>query len=478
MKKATLVFICLVGICKPAVGVDKANENIARSLIVARLVSQIDWRQEIFAQKSSREFRLCVFDHYPSYGHFSKNLNGLSIRNVPIVVKNMTDRSNAVSCHVVYMNKPSNSEFSWFIKNNAANGALLVAEGRGYADRGAHLGLYIGKSNDFDFELNPDAFVQTQHKPPLEIFSLGKIVNNSTERKTQLMRSLINYTEWPGEIDGPFVLCSFQSDVFSVYSEFLLNDKSIKGRSVQTSKISKVEDAKKCHALILGEADEGKLRELVYHRDKLGGLLIGNAQSFGEKGTHYNLVPLQNEQNHRFEINLFAFEQTGHSPHFQLFNSAVVIEKDFPIFTQLLINLIQQTNWPGEEPKLSTVNLCIYRGEKEYDAIRYFLPVFKTRTQKIKLTSIISEDGMKACNAVLFVDIDSDEIAKLFSKSEEKSTLLITSRRDAAEFGIHYNLLVAAKRFTFELFSANLRGAGFVPQKTLIESGVVIGGNL
>ena len=472
-----LVF-CLVGLSKTGYSADRADEQVMRPVILQRLLSQIGWSPGFFEQQSS--FQLCVYKDFAINRSFTKYLKGLTVNKLPIKVRTINERKAVDSCHAVFLSKPSATEAAWFLNPSNKLKSLIIAEGKGLARKGAHIGLYIGKDEFFDFELNLDAFVSSAHVPSSSLIELGKVATSPLVQKANLMRSLIGYTDWPETNSNKeqFNLCSFQTGIFTDFADFILNKKSVKGLSARILPINSIDQLGQCNGLILQEEDLSVLNQIIYQRKSLGILLIGNAKGLGEKGVHYNLMPEENKQNRRFELNLLSMEQSGLKPHHQLLSSAQVIKKDFPTFTKLLFDAVNYTDWPNSEEveQAQNVTLCLYRRELDFQNVEFFLSAINQGDKKIELKLVSEQAETIACNALLLPEMEVNDLSEF--SSENKTVLLITSQQNASASGVQYNLKVAPKQITLELFESNIRKAGFKPQKILQELGVIIRGQL
>ncbi|MCW8878994.1 MAG: YfiR family protein [Kangiellaceae bacterium] len=478
MIRVVFLVFCLVGLSNLGYSADRADEQVMRPVILQRLLSQINWYQGFLEQNNT--FQLCVYKDFAINRGFSKYLKGLTVSQLPIKVRTINERKAVDSCHAVFLSKPSATEAAWFFNPSNVQKTLIIAEGKGLARKGAHISLYIGKDEFFDFELNLDSFVGSGHIPGASLIELGKVASSPLVQKANLMRSLIGYTDWPeaGPQKEQFNLCTFQTGIFTDFADFILNKKSVKGMSARILQIRSIEQLNQCNGLILQNEDLQILNQIIYQRKSLGILLIGNAKGLGEKGVHYNLIPEENKQNRRFELNLLAMELSGLKPHHQLLSSAQVIKKDFPAFTKLLFDAVNYTDWPNgnDVSQEEKVTLCLYRREIDFQNVEFFLSAIKQGGKKIELELISDQGETGGCNALLLPEIELNGLSEFVAKN--KAVLFITSQQNASAVGVQYNLKVAPKQITLELFESNIRKAGFKPQKILQDLGVIIGGQL
>lgn len=491
--KILFLFIAL-SISFLAYSEDGANQDTTRALIVARLLSQISWQEQDFVQKSNQTFKLCSYKSYPAYRNFTNNLKKLSINNLPITTDNIVDQRDVSSCHAIYLNAAVLGELAWFLSNNQSNKVILVVEGSflsaSKGSKGGHINLSLNTQGYFDFEINPDMFIQSKHSPSLGLLKLGKMLTSQTADEINLMRNLINYTTWPdnGESINSaefFQLCASMDSPLINFAEYFLSSRVLKGKKVVINRLSTEDDVSLCHAFFLGKTEVEKALPLMLARKQSNTLLIGNYVGFGEYGAHYNLQPGNMSNGRRFEINLFAFKLTGHQPKYELLNSAIVIERDFPSLASELTRIAQLTEWPASVASKikKPVNLCIVQEE---ELVSGLLPFLVKHFSKVKILSSSQLEGKGAivsprCDS-LFVAGPLKEVMNHFVKKQNyQEVLLVTSRtKKSADEPFnqlqHYSLLLSPNAILLELNLQNMRNTGFSAKTELMQSATVVGG--
>ncbi len=471
----------------------EANEDLTRALIVIRLINHVQWQQADFSQKSSEEFQLCIFDDSRTYRLFSHNLKGVEINKLSIKVKNISQVEKVSSCHALYIPKPNNNVIEWLIDNNAQNKTVLVTEKKGHGDKGAHFNINLDEEGFFDFEFNPDAFENSSHDIAAELLTLGKVIRGNVALKTKTLRTLINNTEWPqGKvITSEFKLCAYPNNAFATFAEYFLRDSDLAGKKVKLIKLSPSNlfgQLTKCNALLLGENDKVRLNWLMEQRKELGILIISNALNSENNGAHYSLKFHNDIQSRRFAINLIAFGITGHIPNYQLFNSAIMVKNDYPLISELLTQIIEQTQWPEGTVFTSTkegarlLSFCNYQSDVDLLNLRYFLPDKLPNNQQVVYKEFKDLSLNNKCDVIFSGSLSKGSDNYLFIKKKYPKALLVTNQLSAIEKTanqslIHFNLSLKPKIITIEAFLNNIKNSRFNLDKKLFNSVEIVGGN-
>jgi len=498
LKSIITVFIGLLVSYTSICNASEGDEEITRALIIVRLLNQIEWQQPDFVQKSDSHFNLCLYENPSTSRLFKRHLKQVSVFEKPIRVNNIKQGESIEACHGLYLKSTSEKTINKFVQDNLHNRTILVAEGIGSQKSGAHINLSLNSSGFFDFELNPAAFVASDHSINTALFRLGRVNQDQIAEKSKLLGFLLNYTEWPNdkspaESSENFQLCSYKNNPFALFAEYFLAQKTIKKKSVALKIISKQNQLAGCQVLLLKQKQQD-LNWLMQSRQTLGLLLVGNSSGMGEMGAHYNLSTRQTSSGRRFEINLLAFGMTEHVPNYQLLNSALVIKNDYPAIANLLSQIIRLTGWPEPlnetQKNKDTFELCVY-GELQAVMLKDYLSIKLQSSKELKVTSL---DGYNLPSAndkfgceVIFVETQSQqELTQALDRQTESQVLLITnqltpkyinSNQNNKLMPIHFNLLTKSKMLSFEVFIKNLRQSGFSPAKKLLEAAVINRGN-
>jgi hypothetical protein len=491
-----LIFVSIVLLVTKQIYAAENTEEITRGLIIARLLNQID-PAEVKPEKPIYE--LCIYREPQLYKVFQGRFAKITITQKPVKTHLVRSRQLLNYCDAIFMGEPSPGDLNWLIGENSKNQALLIVDGRKAVVQGIHIGLYLNPKGYFDFDINPDAFIATNHNLTAGLLELGNIVDNQVEKKSQLMRNLINFTEWPKNtiVENEFQICTYPNSVMTTFLQHYLTKKLIKGKKPNYKTVTHKNELMGCHVLLISNQKLQSMDDPMISRMVGTPLLIGDTSGLGEHGVHYNLAPSQNSHAKRFEINLLAFEKTGHKPDYQLLNSAVVIKNDFPELSRYLVESILLTQWPKESKlgllsksnnqQTKTLKLCVYQNKYLRSFLSKHLKKYERDfSYKIELAEVKNsiETNLKeplACDVFFTHELSQPELAYLIRQINNPATLLITSQPSSNELGaqhlpIHYNLLTQPRSILREVFIENLKGAGFVPQKELLKSSAIVRG--
>ncbi len=460
-----------------------ADEASLRSAVIMKLLHTVGLKDIDLSRIEGEDFNLCVYKSFPTYRNVKKNTAGESLSNRRVSVHNISDPAEIAQCHAIYIGAFHASTIAQIVKVANRDRVVVVGESRNAAAQGAHIGMFIGDKNLYEYELNLDSFAQIGIFPNTALIEQGTAVSSQMVQKAKLMRSLVGYTEWPKSVSASssLLFCAEYKDFFTEYSRYLFTQKPIQSKTTQFRYLDlNVDDTRQlngCDILLLNGYKDSRLASTVFARGERKMLLIGDALGLGDKGVHYNLTLPDDNGGRRFEINLFAFEQTGHLPHYQLLNSALIVQKDLPLFSILLAKVLKYTIWPTGKLEVNVPNLCVWRKEEEFELLAFFNVELRKLYRDINLINVSDAASLPQCNALLVSNISFETATELRALQQQYGFLLITNVGDARQVGAHYNLKFAHKKITLELFEDNMKKAGFKPQKAIMDESVVIGGS-
>ena len=486
MKRVILIFVGLICVNTATIATEVADRDTTRTLIVARLLNQIAWP----AQKQPDQFTLCTYKNIKAFRSFSRTLRGFRIADSPITVSNIADYAKAKNCDAVFLVEPSDNIIERFVKNSTSHGAVMVAQGKGYADKGVHLNLYLNKEGNFEFEINPDSFILSLHTPTQALLELGRLVDNKADDEASLMRYLINFTEWPeAEIslkeNERFQLCAFENNVFAAFANHFLSGKRLKGKALSLRVLNSEQVPETCQALLLDNNDRNRLITLMPQRDKMDTLLVGRAPELAEKGVHYNLNSNFSSGQRRFDINLFAFELSGHLPDFGLLNSANVVKIDYPILSQRLTEIAQNIVWPegyslndtpsGRKEK-RPISLCVVGKTDDIEQLSFFAGAsLATREAQFSLSQNNSDNGY--CDLIYFDNASTPDILQIINNRQYEHAVYISSQQHPDKLPTDFNLLIDSRNILLQLNHKIIKKHGLSLKKRLLDSASILRGD-
>ncbi len=447
-----------------------------RPVIISRLLNQVRWSPEQLSKASNEKFVYCVTGDYSIYRDFKRYLKGLTIANLLISIEALTEGESADHCHAIFYKSPSKQAAISIVNDYGNSGVVLTGEGRGVAQAGFHISIFVGKDEFFDFELNLDAFQNSEHGIDPSLFSLGKVVPGEVARRASLMRSLLGYTEWPTDapLSETFVLCTFEQSLLVDYASFLLESKSIQGKLSNIKQIDKFTVSDGCNALLVTEAEIEQLKKIALQRKREKILIVAVGERLSENGAHYNLATVDDDTNSRFQVNLLAMNETGHKPHYQLLSSAHIVSFDVPLLSQLFFQMLQLTNVPKQIDTTMPRRVCYWSSQQEFSDVSEYMKLLD-RQNHYQMISVAKLDELDKCFALITHETSSTEQLELERKQKEKGFLYISQNKTSKNIGAHYNIKTEPNRIVLELFDENLGYSGFTPAPLLRSKGILVG---
>ncbi|MET1256355.1 YfiR family protein [Aliikangiella maris] len=461
---------------------ERLNKDLAKSLIIRQLLNLVEWDESRVMQKTADDYLLCTYNDTKNAKVFNQYLKGIKIQGRTLTIANRASREQLSMCHAAFMEQPEQGDVDWILSHQLTKNTLFIIEGSQYVTKGFHIGLYLNSQNTFDYELNPDALISSHLIPSRELLKYAKVVASEIADKVNLLRSLINYTEWAEssikfEKSEEFNLCTFDDHALAAFITYFGDSKTFKGKSLSNRSVKSASQMADCHALIMNNVQDERLVNIIAQRAQQRILLIGNDDALGEKGVHYNLVPKKNQQHLRFEINLVAFKQTGHSPRFELFNSGVVVDKDYPELSRMLFNILVDTTWPKNAANSdnSSIRLCVYEKEPVFENIKLFLSAYQINDRakshkQVEVNKITKPTQLNRCQAFLVGDITAKELSELLVDKSQLALLVIAYQLKNGSRAYHYKLKSQPKEILIELDLDKLKMNGFIPAQALLDS--------
>lgn len=465
---------------------EKLDEATARTLIVRQLLTLVEGHAP--SADKSNVYQLCTYRDSNAHSQMVKHLASVMVQGLTLKITDKKKRSSVSTCNALYINQPDQNDLEWFKENQVNQNTLVIINGRNYVKQGFHIGLFLNNRDTFDFELNPQAFESSRFTPRKELLQFGQVIESELQKRIKLLRNLINFTDWPPadsefNTSDSFNLCFYKNKSLSTFVDYFSRRKTFKSKSLVSSAIDSVEQATSCDAVILDDTNSGGFYRFVAERDTDKKLLVGNSMKTSASGVHYNLAE-KKSTGRLFEINLIAFEQTGHSPHFELINSAKLVNRDFPEVARMLNLVVQSTTWSAKNSALKKVEVCVYQQPNLASQLTSIFAVGNKNTgdnlKGVSFKNIEKSADLDTCLAILsnqenWKQIDAEQSAQTGS-SISGLRIMIGKKRVSAP-NIHYQLLIAPKRINLEVNKGLLNSNGFTISQSMFELGELQGGD-
>lgn len=130
--------------------------------------------------------------------------------------------------------------------------------------------------------------------------------------KAAFLYHFARFTEWPAKAfsdsQAPLRMCVFGSDSFGAGLE-TIEGKNISGRQVTTSRLTRIEGARRCHVLFISDSERERLPKILEYLGNRPILTIADMPNFTQLGGIINLKTVAGKI--RFEINVEAAKLNG-----------------------------------------------------------------------------------------------------------------------------------------------------------------------
>jgi YfiR/HmsC-like len=130
--------------------------------------------------------------------------------------------------------------------------------------------------------------------------------------KAAFLYNFAKFTEWPAaafkDAQSAVTLCILGKDPFGDALDSL-REKTIEGRRLVIKRVSKVEEAEKCHILFVSASEKESLSHILKVTKNWNVLTVGDTKGFAESGVMINLINIEDKVG--FEINLDAAEHAS-----------------------------------------------------------------------------------------------------------------------------------------------------------------------
>jgi len=135
-------------------------------------------------------------------------------------------------------------------------------------------------------------------------------VPDESQVKAALVFNIAKFVDWPPtafvQDSTPLVIYTLGGGGFTS-AVAGLHGKQLKGRSVVVTHISRAEDIRACHVLVIGNADSNLIQAVLYKLRTQPVLSISDRDRFAHSGGVVGLFRQANKV--KFEINLLAAQQ-------------------------------------------------------------------------------------------------------------------------------------------------------------------------
>lgn len=179
---ATLI-VCVAFSMSPA-GWAQSNprgEYDLKAAFLFNFAKFIDWPAGSFTSPQS-PFTICVLGRDPFGRVLDDNLQGKMIRDQPLAVRRLKDRTEARRCQVVFVSSSENAHLAEILESVRGANVLLVGDTIGFAAAGGTIELTL-EDNRVRFTINTDAAGRTGLTFSSKLLALAKLVRDAEHSK-------------------------------------------------------------------------------------------------------------------------------------------------------------------------------------------------------------------------------------------------------------------------------------------------------
>lgn len=134
----------------------QVEENLVKTVFFQRFAEFTTWPGSPDIQDKSKPFIIGVFEKNSFSQLIEKTYSNKNIINKKVVVKHLSNISEANSCHIIYIPKMPESEIENILSYTKDKPILTIGDTKGYAKKGVHINLYT-IDQSIRFEINETA---------------------------------------------------------------------------------------------------------------------------------------------------------------------------------------------------------------------------------------------------------------------------------------------------------------------------------
>ncbi|MEO1096829.1 MAG: YfiR family protein [Bacteroidota bacterium] len=144
-----------------------------KAIFLYNFSKYVEWPETM----ASGRFRIGIYGDYPAIREELEKMSKIKRRgDRSFEIMTFKSMDEIEPTHILYVVKNSAVDMSQISKRLGGSSTLLVTEGDGFINKGAHINLYY-ENNKQMMELNPATFDQHGLKVSTQLLSISKVVN-------------------------------------------------------------------------------------------------------------------------------------------------------------------------------------------------------------------------------------------------------------------------------------------------------------
>ena len=149
----------------------RLDEYAVKAAFLYNFSKFVDW------PPSKDPFAICVLGRNPFGQSLEQILEGKTIENRPLAVREISEVDNSSHCQIVFISSSEQKQLVPIIAGVAGTGALTVGDTPGFAEKGGVVNLAL-EGGRVHIEINLEAARQQNLRISSKLLSLARIVKN------------------------------------------------------------------------------------------------------------------------------------------------------------------------------------------------------------------------------------------------------------------------------------------------------------
>ena len=147
--------------------------------VMHKFTKFITWPDSDFASENS-EFSVCTFGAGPVASAVESMLAGKEVERRKIVVNKVSEDSNDVVCHMLYVSAETKIDVATILSKVTNQSVLTIGDRTEFIEQGGMIRLYARK-NRLRFEINHEKTTDVNIKISSKLLSIAKLTSSSNK---------------------------------------------------------------------------------------------------------------------------------------------------------------------------------------------------------------------------------------------------------------------------------------------------------
>ena len=117
---------------------------------------------------------------------------------------------------------------------------------------------------------------------------LAAQVSREYDVKAAFLYNFVTFTDWPADAfsspDSPYVIGVIGEDPFGIALDEIVNGEQVKGRPLFVRRLTRIEDAARCHILFISASEARRLKDILSRLKDRPVLTVGDMPGFAQAG--------------------------------------------------------------------------------------------------------------------------------------------------------------------------------------------------